>query len=360
MISGDTYQRNFSDLTTPDPPKSEWPNPGVQSDLTLRARGFNCLDYSKQPEGSLYRHSLPDKTFLDANCPDGLRLELMFPSCWNGKDADSPDHKSHVAFPSQVMTGDCPPGFETKLPSLFYETIFDTAQFKGQSGKFVLANGDLTGYGYHGDFMMGWDKDFLQAAVNTCTNPSGMIQDCHMFDIQDNSKAAQCNIEMPQQIKAINYQGPSQGLPGGVQISSGPGYAAPEAGGAPAPAPAPAQSYPSSSSASVPTLSYASASTTMTDQYGGGVFAESSSSTSEPPTTPSADLSSAPPASPIATSVYTANGVVVNEIIMQEEVTMTVATLTTTETPQASKRAEHVVHFLKHRQSRMKRSHGWS
>jgi len=30
---------------------------------------------------------------------DSFRSELFFPSCWNGKDLDSPDHKSHVAYP---------------------------------------------------------------------------------------------------------------------------------------------------------------------------------------------------------------------------------------------------------------------
>jgi len=31
-----------------------------------------------------------------------FRAELSFPSCWNGKDMDSADHKSHVAYPDQM------------------------------------------------------------------------------------------------------------------------------------------------------------------------------------------------------------------------------------------------------------------
>lgn len=29
------------------------------------------------------------------NCPGGLRTQLTMPSCWDGKNLDSLDHKSH-------------------------------------------------------------------------------------------------------------------------------------------------------------------------------------------------------------------------------------------------------------------------
>ena len=115
-----------------------------QKALGQKAIGFNCLNYGKAPEGSLYRHFLPDKAYLDQNCRDGIRAELMFPSCWDGRP-DSPDHKSHMAYPSLTIDGTCPPGFDKRLPSLFYETIWDTFKYKGIDGTFVLGNGDPTG-----------------------------------------------------------------------------------------------------------------------------------------------------------------------------------------------------------------------
>jgi hypothetical protein len=151
MIAGDSTRRNYSiaglSFLNPDPEKSVWASLGqtTQTDLAQRALGFNCLDYSKAPEGSLQRHYLPDKSYLDANCPDGVRFELSFPSCWNGKDTDSPDHKSHVAYPDLVLNGNCPEGFDVKLPGLFYETIWATNSFKGVDGEFVIANGDVQG-----------------------------------------------------------------------------------------------------------------------------------------------------------------------------------------------------------------------
>jgi hypothetical protein len=151
MIAGDSARRNYSvaglDVTQPDPPKSDWGNLGQtnQHDLEQRAIGFNCLHYSADPEPSLFRHYLPDKAFLDANCKDGVRFELMFPSCWNGKDTSSPDHKSHVAYPDTVFNGNCPEGFDVKLPGLFFETIWATNAFAGVPGEFVISNGDTLG-----------------------------------------------------------------------------------------------------------------------------------------------------------------------------------------------------------------------
>lgn len=145
MIAGDVNQREFT-YPVPDIDKSNWNVAPYNTQTFLRqaALGYNCLDYSKAAEGSLYRHSLPDKAYLDANCKDGVRFELMFPSCWNGETTPA-DKKSHMAYPSEVMTGDCPAGFDTRLVSLFYETIWNTAAFVGTAGEFVIANGDPTG-----------------------------------------------------------------------------------------------------------------------------------------------------------------------------------------------------------------------
>lgn len=145
MISGSNFNRNSS-LPNPDTnPLGPWADES-QELRAQRALGFNCLNYAKgSDEPSLFRHSMPDKSYLDANCADGVRLELMFPSCWNGELDGGKEHKSHVAFPDGVMVGNCPQGYDRRLVSLFYETIVATDQFKGKNGKFVFSNGDPTG-----------------------------------------------------------------------------------------------------------------------------------------------------------------------------------------------------------------------
>lgn len=228
MIAGDTFQRNFT-WPIPDPPMAQWTGAQAsQAALKQKALGFNCMNYNNPSadEGTLKRHFLPDKDFLDANCPDGLRLEVMFPSCWNGKDVDSEDHQSHVAYPSLVMDGTCPEGYETRVVSLLFETIWATHEFKGADGRFVLANGDPTGFGNHGDFMQGWEPGVLQEAVNKCTNPSGVVQDCPVFHLQSQDEMNQCKFDVPDILEDEDVLF-HQGLPGGVKIENGPEYAFP-------------------------------------------------------------------------------------------------------------------------------------
>ena len=222
MLAGDPYLRNFS-YPVPDPPKSEWTGAQAsQAALRQKAIGFNCLNYKTAAEDSLHRHFLPDKAYLDEHCTDGIRIELMFPSCWNGKDSDSDDHKSHVAYPSLVMDGTCPEGFETRLVSLFYETIWDTYAFKDYDGYFALANGDPTGFGYHGDFMQAWDSGVLQEAIDTCTSESGVIDECKVFNLQTEDEQRQCQFSIPSEIKDENCELHHGGLPGGMPVEWGP------------------------------------------------------------------------------------------------------------------------------------------
>lgn len=161
MVAGDSNRRNYtvgdSSYEDPDPGKSEWAalNQTSQEDLAQRAIGFNCLDYTKAAEGSLYRHFLPSKDYIDAYCPDGIRAELMFPSCWDGVNLDSEDHKSHVAYPSLVINGECPDTHPVRLPGLFYETIWDmgSSTYSNRSGIFAFSNGDPLGKSFARDLV---------------------------------------------------------------------------------------------------------------------------------------------------------------------------------------------------------------
>ena len=102
LLAGDAFRRNFT-AAVPEPPKSEWTGYEItQQALMEKSIGFSCLHFDSDDAGTtkleeaLNRHYLPDKAFIDANCPSGIRAEVAFPSCWNGKDATAPDHKSHM------------------------------------------------------------------------------------------------------------------------------------------------------------------------------------------------------------------------------------------------------------------------
>lgn len=322
MISGDARQRNFT-LPIPDPPTSFWTvNDTTQSALAQKATGFNCLNYYTPgfvTEGSREYHYIRNKTFTDENCPDGLRAELLFPSCWNGKDLTSANHKSHVQFPELVQTGACPTGFPVRLPVLFYEIIFDVKQFKGYPGKFVLANGDATGYGYHGDFIAGWDEGFLQHALDVCKSTTGLQEDCHLFNIQSEMNTTACKMNVPEQLRDDDTRGPRSSLPGDHPIYPGPAYA-PACEGTP--------------------LSSGKAVSTMPDMLSSGD--SSSALITVPPT------SSLPPPGSLSTdstTTYTTDGMEFVVAVVVEEVTVT-AEMTVTETGSAVKR--HLVRHQHH------------
>lgn len=61
-------------------------------------------------------------------CAGGIRTTVTFPTCWDGKNIDSPDHKSHVAYPKTgtfESTGTCPDTHPVRLPQLMYEVMWD-------------------------------------------------------------------------------------------------------------------------------------------------------------------------------------------------------------------------------------------
>jgi hypothetical protein len=129
-------------------------NPLLRSDsgdISATAKSFACLDY----EGPGHPET---QEFPNINCPNGLRAQVFFPSCWDGVNLDSPDHQSHVAYPiGHYDSGTCPEGFPVRLVSIFYEVVWHTEMFAdmwyGDKQPFVFSSGDPTGYGQHGDFV---------------------------------------------------------------------------------------------------------------------------------------------------------------------------------------------------------------
>lgn len=256
MIAGDP---NLRSSPYPEVPKSFWKDSDRTEDaLRQKAVGFNCLNYAAPANAALGLKKMPDN--MANNCVDGLRTEVFFPSCWNGEDTDSPNHRDHMRYPSLMDDGTCPDGFDIRLVSLFYETIWNVHAFAGQSGDFMFSTGDPTGYGYHGDFMNAWDPDFLQSAINTCTASSGLVEACPLFNLQSEDEMHKCTI--PRTLKE-DVVGPLNELPGCNRVEPGPGRASP--GGCPSDgtlAGPPSSSPTTSSRTSIKTSSEASTATT--------------------------------------------------------------------------------------------------
>lgn len=199
MIAGDPFKRQPGD------------------DFASQAISYACLGNNggAKPE---------TPGFPNYNCPNGIRAQVFFPSCWNGKDLDVADHKSHMSYPVDAYNaGSCPPDFPVHFVSLFFEIIWDTGKFAnrwyGNKQPFVFSMGDPTGYGGHGDFVMGWEEEHLQRAVDTCTSDSGRVEDCPEFKLIPDSQAQGCTV--PPRVNELTSGILSQ-LPGCNPVQPGP------------------------------------------------------------------------------------------------------------------------------------------
>jgi hypothetical protein len=60
-----------------------------------------------------------------------IRQTLIFPTCWDGKNLDSPDHQSHMAYSGAGASGggSCPSSHPVKMPQVMYELMWDVSKF---------------------------------------------------------------------------------------------------------------------------------------------------------------------------------------------------------------------------------------
>jgi len=96
-------------------------------------------------------------------CPSGTQLVLRnrFPDCWNGKDLDSADHTSHMAF---SVRGTCPASHPVPVPAISVNVHYPT-----DGGDVVLGMPDMP-VAPHADFFNAWDQATLERLVRICLN----------------------------------------------------------------------------------------------------------------------------------------------------------------------------------------------
>jgi hypothetical protein len=96
-------------------------------------------------------------------CPEPtLTLHINFPDCWNGKNLDSPDHKSHLAYHGK--NGVCPAGYPVPIPRVRVNVHYRST---GGPGVALASGGQYSG---HADFFNAWVPAELRRLVKTCIN----------------------------------------------------------------------------------------------------------------------------------------------------------------------------------------------
>lgn len=125
-----------------------------------RVAEFTCLGVS---DGRSTLHS----------CPPGtqMRMAVHFPQCWDGVNLTSPDHRSHVAYPTEGRGCIDPrypvPIFEISLQLNYTVPAGGNASWRLSSD----INGTPAGSSAHGDWMNGWEQDIMQTWVTRVINP---------------------------------------------------------------------------------------------------------------------------------------------------------------------------------------------
>ncbi|KAK3998197.1 hypothetical protein QBC44DRAFT_376057 [Cladorrhinum sp. PSN332] len=179
----------------------------------FRQLTFTCMENqaSRAPESI---------GFPKGPCRGGIMANHRFPTCWDGVNLDTPNHRDHVAYP-EVGTfesgGRCPSTHPVKIPQILLETVWDTRQFNNKaewpedgSQPFVWSSGDRSGFSSHADYLFGWKDDSLQKAMDGHTYVSAP-----MLKTQNIAEQNKCQVR---DMVRENFEGWLTKLPGDVMV----------------------------------------------------------------------------------------------------------------------------------------------
>ncbi|GAA1668552.1 DUF1996 domain-containing protein [Glycomyces endophyticus] len=143
----------------------------IAGDMTATEQQF--ADAPGQVEGyecgeSFFNWDIPDY------CSSWLNIRYQSPSCWDGVNLDSPNHKSHMAYP---VSGSCPSTHPVPVPMIEFKIHWPV---QGDMTGVHLASGP--GSSWHYDFFNAWEPDTLAAMVDHCIN-GGLQCDSRGYDL---------------------------------------------------------------------------------------------------------------------------------------------------------------------------------
>ena len=141
------------------------PGSGIRAFPSRLMMMVGDLSGTSSPKGKIDWGCGSDSPIVDSDAvptcpaPHQLEVHIRFPDCWDGKNLDSPNHESHMAYSAG---GTCPSDHPVPVPRLFLGVKYPTS---GGSGVTTSFGGPAT---MHGVFVNQWDQPTLEALVRGC------------------------------------------------------------------------------------------------------------------------------------------------------------------------------------------------
>ncbi|MGH2539182.1 MAG: DUF1996 domain-containing protein [Actinomycetota bacterium] len=119
--------------------------------------GWGCDDQTYLP-------TIPD---CSSSGKKFVKAHIIFPSCWDGVNNDSDDHRSHMAYPDGAK---CPASHPVRVPRLSLHFTWAVTDGTGYSLASDMDEGTSAGHTLHADFWNTWNQGALEMLVNSCLN----------------------------------------------------------------------------------------------------------------------------------------------------------------------------------------------
>lgn len=165
------------------------------------------------------------KALMEADvCTPGslLRVNIVFPYCWDGVNIDTPDHRSHLSYGLQHTAhfgnGGCDSSHPVAITTISIQSFYLTdAAFRAHKWRLSsdeMIPGFVAGQSLHGDYWEGWSPTALQTFALRCIFNHG---DCSNSSLGDGTR-----IKDGQGVNFdgtdISGSGGAKPLPGGGKV----------------------------------------------------------------------------------------------------------------------------------------------
>lgn len=115
------------------------------------------------------------------DCKQGslVKLQIKFPQCWDGKNIDSANHKSHMSdYENRQVNGQwgayCPATHPVLIPAITYNVTWKVDVTDSSNWKLSSDMGNLRGVSAHADYVEGLTEVVRQRMVDNCVK----VKDC--------------------------------------------------------------------------------------------------------------------------------------------------------------------------------------